>query len=67
MDTLLVQPQNAEQLKTVKTILKALKVDFKAAKKSDSYNPAFVAKIKQSRKQVKEGKVTYIKTKDLWK
>jgi cellobiose-specific phosphotransferase system component IIB len=66
MDTLLVQPQNAEQLKTVKSILKALKVDFKAAKKSD-YNPIFVAKIKESRKQVKEGKVTFIKTKNLWK
>ena len=67
MDTLLVQPQNAEQLKTVKTILKALKVDFKASKKSEAYNPVFVAKIKDSRKQVKEGKVTFIKTKDLWK
>ena len=67
MDTLLVQPQNAGQLKTVKTILKALKVDFKAAKKIDSYNPVLVAKIKESLKQVKEGKVTYLKTKDLWK
>lgn len=67
MDTLLVQPENAEQLKTVKTILKALKVEFKAAKKADGYNPAFVAKIKESRRQVKEGKVTYIKTKDLWR
>ena len=67
MDTLLVQPQNAEQLKTVKTILKALKVDFKATKKKDIYDSSFVAKIKESRRQVKEGKVTYIKTKDLWK
>ncbi len=67
MDTLLVQPQNAEQLKTVKTILKALKVDFKATNKKDVYNTAFVSKIKESRRQVKKGKLTYIKTKDLWK
>lgn len=36
-------------------------------KKKDFYNLEFVAKIKESRKQVKEGKVTYLKTKDLWK
>ena len=76
MEALLVQPQDAEQLKAVKSILKALKVDFRVAKKSpallshssgETYDPAFVSKIKESRKQVKEGKVTYIKTKDLWK
>ena len=52
MNTLLVQPQNAGQLKTVKSILKALKVDFKATKKIDGYSPAFVSKIKESRNQV---------------
>jgi hypothetical protein len=36
-------------------------------KKRDFYNLKFVAKIKESRKQVKEGKVVYLKTSDLWK
>ena len=36
-------------------------------KKRDSYNLEFVAKIKESRRQVKAGKLTLIKTKDLWK
>jgi hypothetical protein len=45
----------------------ALPIDLKQIKKSDLYNSKFVAKIKESRRQVKEGKVTYIKIEDLWK
>ena len=31
------------------------------------YNPEFVAKIKESEQQIKEGKFSIIKTEDLWK
>jgi hypothetical protein len=37
------------------------------SKKRGFYNLEFVAKIKESRKQVKQGKVTYLKTSDLWR
>ena len=66
MEVLLVHPENNEQLKIVKAILKALNVDF-TAKKEKSYDPEFVKKIQDSRKQVKEGKVVMIKPEDLWK
>ncbi len=66
MDILLVQPQNSEKLRAVKAVLKALDVDF-IVKKEKSYDPAFVKKIQESRKQAKDGKVTVIKPEDLWK
>ena len=49
-----------------KAVLKALSVDF-ISKEEKKYNPEFVKKIQESRKQVKEGKVTTIKLEDLWK
>ncbi|MBP6430901.1 MAG: hypothetical protein KA319_03960 [Ferruginibacter sp.] len=67
MEALVIQPQDTEQLKAIKSILKALKVDFKTAKENEFYSPQFLTKIKESRKQAKQGKITYIKTKDLWK
>jgi len=66
METLLVRPENSEQLKAVKAILKVLNVDF-TSKKEKEYNPEFVKKIQDSRKQAKAGKVSKIDTKNLWK
>jgi len=66
MEVLLVHPENNEQLKTVKAILKALNVDF-IAKKEKGYNPEFVKKIQESRKEAKEGKVVMLKPENLWK
>ena len=66
MEILLVRPENNEQLKAVKAVLKALSVDF-ISKEEKKYNPEFVKKIQESRKQAKEGKVTTIKLEDLWK
>ncbi len=66
MEILLVKPDNNNQLKAVKAVLKALSVDF-ISKEEKKYNPEFVKKIQESRKQVKEGKVTTIKLEDLWK
>jgi len=66
METLKIHTEDKEQLKTVKAILKALKVPFEASGESP-YDPEFVAKIKESERQAKEGKVKTIKTEDLWK
>ena len=66
METLLVRPENNEQLKAVKAVLKVLQIDF-ISKKGKQYDPEFVNKITESRKQVKEGKVSTLDTKNLWK
>ena len=66
MEVLIVRPENSEQLKSIKAVLKVLNVDF-VSKKEKQYDPEFVIKIEESRKQAKEGKVTGINVKDLWK
>ena len=53
MEVLLVRPENSEQLKAIKAILKVLNVDF-VSKKEKQYDPEFVKKIEESRKQAKE-------------
>ena len=55
METLLIHPENTEQLKTIKIVLKAMKVGFESTNKSP-YNKAFVEKITQSRKEISTGK-----------
>jgi len=66
MEILLVRPENSEQLKAVKAVLKVLNVDF-TSKKEKNYDPEFVKKIQESRKQAKDGKVSKINTESLWK
>lgn len=66
METLKIHTKDKEQLETVKTILKALKVPFETSAESP-YDPEFVAKIKESESQAKKGMVKAIKTEDLWK
>ena len=65
METLIAHPANKEQLNAIKAIMRALKVDFKIEK--NPYNPEFVAKIEQGRKEIKEGKGVKVKVEDLWK
>jgi hypothetical protein len=65
METLIMHPQNKEQLSALKAIAKAFKIDFKSEK--DSYNPEFVKKILQGREDIKNGKGVKIATADLWK
>ncbi len=50
-----MRPENSEQLKAVKAILKVLNIDF-TSKKEKVYNPEFVKKIQESRKQGKRWK-----------
>jgi len=65
METVIMHPKNSEQLSALKAIAKALNVEFETTK--SSYNPEFVKKIKQSKKQVEEGKfITLDPSKSLW-
>ncbi len=66
METIIVHPKNQKQLATVEAILKAIDVEFEKEKDSP-YNAEFVAKIKKSEKNFKEGKFITIKVEDLWK
>jgi predicted adenine nucleotide alpha hydrolase (AANH) superfamily ATPase len=62
MDSILVTPKDKSQSATVKKILRALDVPFR---ETDSpYNPEFVEKIRQSEKEIEEGKVTRIGTEE---
>jgi hypothetical protein len=65
METVIMHPQNKEQLVALKAFAKALKVNFETEK--SPYNPDFVAKIKESQEQVKQGNVISIKDpKNIW-
>lgn len=58
METLILHPKNKEQLSVFKALAKALKVDFETGQ--SPYDPNFVAKIKQSQQDMKDGKGTVI-------
>jgi flagellar motor component MotA len=53
MESLLIHPESAEQLKTVKAVLKALKVQFEP--QSNTLPRHVVEGIERSLKQAKEG------------
>jgi hypothetical protein len=66
METVIMHPQNKEQLSALKAFAKALKVDFETTKESP-YNADFVNKIKESKKQIDDGKyITLDPKKSLW-
>jgi hypothetical protein len=46
MEALTIHPQNKEQLKAIKSVLKALKIPFY----NSPYNPEYVKKIQESEK-----------------
>ena len=65
METVIMHPKNKEQLSALKAFAKALKVDFETEK--SPYNPDFVAKIKESIKQVEDGNyITLDPNKSIW-
>jgi len=65
METVIMHPKNKEQLSALKAFAKALKVDFETEK--SPYNPEFVAKIKESLRQVAAGEyITLDPNKSLW-
>jgi hypothetical protein len=57
---------NSQQIDAIKAFMKALKIKFEVANDS-TYNPDFVKKIKNSQKQVDEGKTVKIDLDDIWK
>ncbi|HEY8782589.1 MAG TPA: DUF2683 family protein [Mucilaginibacter sp.] len=66
METIIVHPKSQKQLATIEAILKALDVSFKKEEKSP-YNPDFVARILESKKQVEQGNyITLDPAKSLW-
>lgn len=70
MKTLIIHTED-DKIQIIKDFLNSIKVKFETqtiSKETESpYDPEFVAKIEKSRQQLKEGKVTRIKTEDLWK
>ena len=65
METLIVHPDNKEQLVALKAFMKALKISFKAEK--STYDPEFVAMIKHGDEDLKAGKGVKVDIGDLWK
>ncbi len=56
METLIMRSKNKKHLAILKAMAKALNVDVESEK--SPYDPAFVARIRKSEQQIKEGKVT---------
>lgn len=63
-DIFILHP-TSEQTDALKAFVKALKIDFEVATNDNIYNPAFVARIKKSRRQIKQGKVQRVERSDL--
>jgi hypothetical protein len=63
---LIAHPSNAYELDVIKAFFEALKIKFEVAQDSP-YDPEFVAKIENSRKQAYEGKTAKISLDDIWK
>ncbi len=63
---IIVHPSNEQEISVITAFFKALKIKFELAKDSP-YDPEFVAKIEESRKQVAEGKTVKIDLDDIWK
>ncbi len=63
-DVLIVHPQTAEQVTVVKAFLEALKIRFEFSK-DEAYNPEFVEKIIESKRQISQGKFTEVKQENL--
>ena len=58
-DIFIAHPQTSEQVSALKAFMHALKIKFEVSK-SDSYNPEFVEKILESKKQIAEGQFTEV-------
>ena len=68
METITIHPKNKDQASLFEQLANVLKVPFEKNKKEPShYNEEFVAKMKESRKQAREGKTVKINLDDIWK
>ncbi len=60
MESIIIRPKNKKQTTAIKNFLKAFDIPFEQS----PYDPEFVAKIKKSEQQIREGKSTTVKTKE---
>jgi len=65
METLIVHPNNKEQLAALKAFIKAFKISFEEEK--SSYDREFVAMVKQGDEDLKAGKGVSVDVDNLWK
>lgn len=65
-NTFIIHPETPEQENALKAFVKSLKIKFEIAREKP-YNHDFVAKIQESRQQVKEGKTVKVNLDDIWK
>jgi hypothetical protein len=65
METLIVHPNNKEQLDALKTFMKAFKISFE--EKQSPYDPEFVAMVLQGDEDIKAGKGVKVDVDNLWK
>lgn len=63
-NTFIIHPETKEQENALKAFIKALNIKFEIAK-GKPYDPDFVAKIQESRKQAKEGTTTPVEKENL--
>ncbi len=54
-DILIAHPQTSEQFSALKAFMQELKIKFEVSK-NDTYNPEFVDKILQGKKDIEQGK-----------
>ena len=65
METVIMHPENKEQLSALKAFAKALKVKFETS--NSPYSASFVNKIKESETEIKEGKFIVLDpNKSIW-
>lgn len=62
--TYIITPENKEQDSALKAFIKALKIKFEVSK-DDSYNPDFIAKVKESEAEYKTGKYTTLNSDEI--
>lgn len=63
-DIFIAHPQTSEQVTALKAFMQALKIKFEVAKE-DTYNPDFVEKILESKRQIAQGNFTEVKKENL--
>ncbi len=54
-----------QQIEALKSVMKALNIKFELSEDISAYDPEFVEKINESRKQANQGEMTRIDKKDL--
>ncbi|RYX87203.1 hypothetical protein EON73_01880 [bacterium] len=64
METLIVQPENKEQLKALKAFMKAMKIRFQ--KEEKPYSQEFITKMVQAEEDIQAGRTTKIEPADIW-